>query len=286
MSPSLFGRYANCIIAPINGTPGLDVSNLRIVFEAEKTSTSEANKATVKIYNLSKASRSRIRKKEQAIILNAGYTDIHSVAVSGVIHRIEHSRDGVDIVSMMEIRDGGLGLDAGEFRRSYPAGTQKSTIIGDILATMPDISRGPMVATGISGATTSNLHFSGASRAALDKLARAWRFEWSVQDGSAQFLDRSKAVTPDMLAVYLSPDTGLIGCPTRTDKGAKFESLLMPHIRPGVLIDLQSEFVTSVMKALTVKLTGDTHGADWKNEIEAKDLLGKPTQHLKFKKKK
>jgi hypothetical protein len=284
MGVELFDRAAELVVAPIDGGDGLDVSGLRIVFNVKKSSSSEPNTATVSVWNLSSMSRGRIKSKDQAVVLKAGYTDLLEQLAVGVIKRVEHRREGVDIVTELEIKDGGQDLLEPEFRRSYTGGTSRRRIINDILSKMPHTSVGRIAASGINGSISGKMAFSTTCKRALDRLARSWDFEWSIQDGAVQMLDRDSAIEPVELAIVLNEKTGLIGSPARTGQegarksrsktrkqqtGAKFDSLLLPSLRPGRYVLLESEFVTGAFKAQSVEHAGDTHGSDWKTTTEA-----------------
>lgn len=287
MTVELFNRQSQVIVAPVDGGDGLDVSGLRVTFRVGKTSTSEPNTATVAIYNLAEFSRGRIKAKDQAVIVRAGYVDLVEQVCAGVIKRVEHRREGVDIVTELELKDGGRDLLEPEFRRSYQRATSRRRIIDDILRTMPHTSRGRINAAGVAGVTSGKLSFSTTSKLAIDRLARAWDFEWSIQDGAIQVLDPDGTVEPVELATVLSPETGLIGSPARTGQegrkssrsrsrkqqtGAKFQTLLFPSIRPGRYVLLESEFVSGAFKVQSVEHTGDTHGNDWSTDVEAVQL--------------
>jgi len=281
----LYDRVAKLVIAPIDGSPGVELTGLRVTFDIEKTSVSQPNKSNVKIYNLAPQTRKRIRVKKQAIMLSAGYVDMVHLICSGVIQRVEHSCTPPDVMTELELRDGGLGLDDMEFRKSFKPGTSRMQIVREILATMPDVNVGALVASGLAGVSKGKLSFSGKARRALDKLARAWDLEWSVQDGSVQILDHTGTTKPKPSALVLSPETGMVGTPTLTEKGVKVRSLLMPALKPGEYIEVRSSFVSGWYKALSVHHTGDTHGDDWHTEVEAKSLLG-PAGQKKSKGKK
>lgn len=283
MGVELFGRQAEVTVAPIDGTDGISVSGLRVTFQVAKTSSSEPNTATVSIYNLAEFSRGRIKAKDQAVVLRAGYTDLVEQVCAGVIKRVEHRREGVDIVTELELKDGGRDLLEPEFRRSYARATSRRRIVNDIITTMPHTAVGRINAAGLRGVTSGKLSFSTTSKLAMDRVARAWGFEWSVQDGALQILDRDGTVEPVELAVVLSANSGLIGSPARTGQegarasrsrsrkqqaGARFTSLLFPSIRPGRYVLLRSEFVSGAFKAQSVEHSGDTHGSDWQTTVE------------------
>lgn len=284
MAVELFSRKAQTIVAPVDGTEGIDVTGLRTVFNVSKTSTSEPNTATVGVYNLSPYSRDRIQAKDQFVILRAGYEDLVQQVCSGVVKRVEHKREGVDIVTEMELKDGGKDLLEPEFRRAYSKGTARLKIVNDIVGAMPNTTKGRINATGVTGFTAGKLAFSTTCKLALDRLARAWSFEWSIQEGAIQVLDREGTLDTVELATVVSPGTGLIGSPSRTGQeglrgsktrkrkprsGATFQTLLIPSIAPGKYVILESEFVSGSYKVQSVEHIGDTHGNDWNTKVEA-----------------
>jgi len=80
--------------------------------------------------------------------------------------------------------------------------------------------------------------------------------------------------------VLLTPDTGLIGSPERSDDieetqsgerkrlGWRVKSLLNPQIRPGDRLQIKSAEVDGVFRAENVNHFGDTEGGDWYTEAE------------------
>lgn len=273
----LYDRKATLVIAPVSGQAGRDLTGLRVAFEVKKTSASHANTATIKVWNLSETTRNMILAKKMALILRAGYGDgTLPLIASGVVQRVEHIPQPPEVMTEIEIRDGGLGLDDSKVRRAYPAGTPVSRIVEEILGTMPDVGKGSLAASSLSKTLPGKRCFSGSARHALDVLAGAYGFEWSVQDGLAQFVDRTGSTKPQATATVLSATSGLIGSPTKTNAGAKAKALLQPQINPGEFVKLESGFVSGYFKALTVEHRGDTHGEEWETEIEAK-AIGKWT---------
>jgi hypothetical protein len=269
----LFERQADLTVAPLSGGDGIKIEGLRIVFSVEKTSTSEANHASVQVYNLAEQTRGWLKSKDQAVVLNAGYLESSQRLFAGVIDRLEHEREGVDLVTTIECKDGGLDLRDPEFHRSYRAGTSKASIISDIVANMPHTTQGPVAALGAQGRTGGAVALSGTCKRVLDRLGRSWGYEWSIQDGVLQVLDEGEAATPEILAVKLTPTTGLIGSPTKTERGVKARSLLRPSLRPGSYLVVESEFLTGGYKAESVRHDGDTHGGAWNTETEARSLV-------------
>lgn len=274
-------------VAPSGGGEGIKITDLRVTFKVEKTSTSEPNKATIAIYNLAPHSRLRIEEQDQAVILKAGYEDLMQVVFMGVVKRAEHKKVPPDIITELECKDGGIDLEAATFRRSYTAGTSRRRVVQDILAAMPNTDTGALTASSLSGSIPGKLALSGSARHVLNRLAGSWGFEWSVQDGVAQVLDKTGTTKPATMAVVLSPSSGLIGSPSRVVRGgkkktkktakikgnaAKFQCLLQPLIGPGSFVKLESDFVSGYFKVEKASHDGDTHGNNWFTEGEGVDV--------------
>ncbi len=280
MGVELYNRKWELVIASSGGGPGLKITEARVAFDVEKTSTSEPNKATIQVYNLSQHSRDLIDEQDVAVVLKAGYEDLLQTVFVGVIKRGEHRKEPPDVITELECKDGGVDLETAEFRRSYKAGTSRRRVVQDIIDAMPNTDTGLLTASGISGSIPGKLALSGGCRHMLNRLARSWDFEWSVQDGAVQILDETGTTLPAGLAIVLSSSTGLIGSPSKVARskkgartnlsgaGAKFKSLLLPTIKPGVYVDLRGDTIKGFYKAETVAHRGDTHSSEWITETE------------------
>jgi hypothetical protein len=111
----------------------------------------------------------------------------------------------------------------------------------------------------------------GNSGDELQKLLNSAGLEGSVQNGELQILPKGKPL--NVLAVKLSPNTGLIGSPELGSKGVvKLVSLLNSEIYPGRKIQVLSESVTGFFRVEACSFIGQTSGNDWYTAIEAKAL--------------
>ena len=271
MGAQLYGRYLDLTVAPLSGGPGLQVKELRVTFDVTKTATSAPNAATVQIYNLNKANRAAVEKKNQTVVLKAGYEDLYGTILVGTLRRVEHSRSGPDIISKLEVRDAGKALYESEFHRSYSAQTQRLAVVRDLVAALTGVVLGKVDADGLEGAVGRRLALAGLARVQLDKVCRAWGVEWSVQDNTAQFLDPSGVLHGGNLAIKLTPTSGLVGSPARTNRGVKCQSLLRPDMLPGsYLVLADTESCNGNFKAQKVHHAGDSWGSgQWLTDAEA-----------------
>ena len=262
MGAQLYNRYLDLTIAPIGGAPGVRVRDLRVTFEIKKTSTSAPNEATLEVYNLSKQNRTAIDAKGQGVVLKAGYLDVSGTLLVGDVRRVEHARQAPDIITRIEVRDGGQALYGSEFARSYGATSSRVAVVRDLVSTLTGVSLGMVSASGLSGNVGRRLALSGLSRVCLDKVCRAWGVEFSVQDGVAQFLDPTGTRGGGSVAIKLSPTSGLIGSPAKTQRGCTFTSLLRADMLPGSYVIISdTELGDGNYRVQSLVQKGDTHGS-------------------------
>lgn len=266
----LFDRRAQVTIGPSGGL-GLVVNQdgLRFAFEVEKSSTSEPNKLTLTLFNLNDASRGLISERDADVVLEAGYRGLVSRIAKAQITDIRQVRQGPDTKVTIECGDGVDAMRDSKATVSFEQGVSIKDMIGQAVDNL-GLAAGEIAST-ISDQFANGFSFSGLTKDLLDKLADATGLEWSVQDGQVQVIERGGATSEP--AIKLTPRTGLIGTPTRTDEGWEIKSLLMP-ISPGRRLEVGSDSLEGVgslvsMSARTVKIVGDTRGGPWHATTEA-----------------
>src|SRR5687768_15447735 len=110
----LYKRVANLTVTNATGL-GRDFSNLRVQFKVEKTSESASNKGIIKIYNLSKDSRTFIESDELQVRLSAGYAGLVEQIFVGEIGpnaqgKTMSVRQPPDWITTIECGDGEVAL--------------------------------------------------------------------------------------------------------------------------------------------------------------------------------
>lgn len=300
----LFNRTASLIIGQ-SGKEGIEVSGLRIVFSIEKTSTETLNNSTIEIYNLSPDSQKLIETPNNAVILNAGYTeDVGAKTIFvGIVRRALTVRDGPDWVTKLELDDGLLAYRDSKKSFSFPAGASGIGVLKNVsesfglpVRQLPsDIKDKPY---------TAGFSFVGRSREAMAKVCNYLGLEWSIQNQEIQVI--KKGGTVQRTAIVLSEDSGMVGSPaleakTLSDKAAakegitansagviqrrkanadneidtklevqgyKVTSLLQPTLEPGSVVQLYSRSIDGeFFRVEKVVHKGDSHGSDWHSEL-------------------
>jgi len=273
----LFGRKAKLLI----GKPGnlsLSIENLRVKFSIQKTSESTANSAIISVFNLNPLHRGMVENEGLALNLQAGYTGIDGEnplirsIYWGDIFRAATERQGPDIVTTFECKDGGQVLRRSSVNISFKAGTTRSQVIDYLVQQMASkyglsykkysFSKDDQYVNGIA--------LFGNTKDYLDTILPNLGLRWSIQDNEIFINDPETKDIPG--AVLVSKNTGMIGIPVKREKGLEVTSLLNPLIRPGKTIKVVSEQTSKLNGAYIVERAdyeGDTLEGDWTVKVEA-----------------
>lgn len=278
-SNKLYMRRVSVGIAGKAGT--IDLEGLRINFNIEKTNEGSPNRATIKVYNLSDKTRSTFEEGGARIIVSAGYRDTFGVIFSGNITKAKQKKsgksvvteggvkkmiEGVDVITEIDAGDGDNAYRNSVWHKGYPPGTTVRQVIDDLVnsfglpkaideSAIPDKQYANGFAT------------EGYVRNVLNDICKTNDLEWSIQNEVLQIV--SKKISTTFGAVLLTPETGLVGSPTKTGDGVEFDSLLQPGLMPGRNVKLESRYIKGLFKVRKVTHTGDSHDGDFLSKCEA-----------------
>lgn len=259
-------QYLRKVIATFTGSGGeYKVEKLRIEFDVTKTVSSNQNTATIKIYNMSKDNRTKIKDEFDRVRLEAGYQGTLGakgnvgVIFDGHIRDIAHDRDDVDIVTTIECGDGDKSARSGTISYTFPKGTKPKDMIKRILKEMPDVEEGELKGLDDLPAYDRPVVACGSCTRELDKIGRTHKLHWSVQDGALEVIPGDGYIDDN---VVISAQTGMIGVPSITDNGIKVETLLNPQLRCNRTIEVKSEVLDMNDKPEKYRISGLTFSGD------------------------
>lgn len=255
----------------------------RVVFNIESTSVAASNKAKIDIYNISQESRNFMEEKDTIVILKAGYQDKISTVFFGDVIRRDINRAGPDIVTTLECGDAENILTTAHIELGFGPGITNVQIIEQAAEKLL-LSSG--IRKGIKTVQYQNgFSFSGLVSDLLAQLTKEVGVEHTIRNGELIILPILE--TDEQEAVLITPETGLVGHPTKTIDGLEFTSLLNPDITPGRSVQVVSkmfqgefgvraEIVASaslvksgdVLKARKVIHEGDTADGPWFTKVE------------------
>jgi hypothetical protein len=251
----------------------------RIAGKVVKTSGKEPNTTEVDVYNLGPHTRAALSAygKGAQTLIEVGYqkTGLSRLAACDV-RTVDHVRDGGDWKTVLKCGDGERAARFARANESFAG----PIIVGDVVTYLV---KQMGLALGNSADQASKLSTKldhgwvvhGAASAELDRVLRAVKYRYSVQDGEVQILGPGESVAQTIPDV--SPSSGLIespemGTPEKTGEPGhlKFKALLMPAARPGGRVRLTSErYDKVILRTKKVSHDFDTWEKVWYSNFES-----------------
>lgn len=276
------------------------ITELDLSFKIEKSLKDEPNKCELKIWNLTEDLRAQIeelnpktdevsslaKKKNKVAVrkqatkgipcqIEAGYGDNDkdlSLLWLGDIRSAKSERTGPDWITTLESGDGEKAWQNARVNVSFGPMTPVDTALQAIVKSL-GLGEGNIKKAGdvlrLSGKTfTQGTVISGPTARELTAFCKSADLEWSIQDGAVQILDRGKAL--DATAIKVSAETGMLDSPSVDVDGILTVKMLMiPDVRPGRLLVIDSKRIKGNYKIEKITWTGDTYGTPWEIEMEA-----------------
>lgn len=242
----------------------------RIAFEIKKNDESDPNKAKISVYNLSADSRSYLEKTDEQMRLEAGYQNDIGIIFWGDIaeNGVKHERKGGDIITTIQCGDGLTELQNAHIECSFKEGATCQQIVNaalDKIGLHISVKNGDLSKQYVNGKA-----FSGTVKKLLDEITKYCGLTWNTQNNAIQIYPAGGSAT--QYAVLLNAKTGLIGLPSKTEKGILVRSLLNYRLIPGGRFKLETKDGTKTgsgeYKIVNVKHVGDTEEGDYYTEAE------------------
>lgn len=276
-----FFRRSAAIDVELKSGEILRVRDLRIAFEVSKENKPSANKAEIKIYNLSQTTRNKLREKDALVRVFCGYEGEGGAGLVfvGNAQYIVNEWQTPEIVTTIEAQDGIRATRESRVSLSYGNNTKAKTVLDRVIGEMGLIPRQTYATNGFF---PQGYSFNGRCKDSLDEICNRFGLTWTIVDNQIQILQKGS----DTERVYLiSPESGLINTPERCEdqegdleKGRtdspewKVTSLLNPSLNPGDRMELRSKDANGIFKIDTVKHMGDTRGQEWYTVCEVRSI--------------
>jgi hypothetical protein len=253
------------------------LQGFRISFEVDKNITSEPNKATVHIYNLSEETRKSISSKGLWLELTAGYVDNLSLVYAGAIATTNIRKENADIVTHIVCRTD-WNLKNIIYRNAFIGNTNIKSILLDIL----QYSKIPCSHILVEGdAGDRGWCFANNVEKILNQLADWFKFSWSMQDYGFFAID-DKMVLPVNIQIE-SPLIDVTLLPReddRTSVGFDLTCFLDGTFQIGYNVSFSSKYnENNDFKVYKIRHQGDTHTPNWQTNLmgyKAGSLIKKP----------
>ena len=293
----LFNRKYDLTIIPPDSTEGKVIKGLRIVFKVTKSIISTPNLCEITLYGINDNTAALLGKKYTNIILNAGYESKVRLIYKGQIKNTFINKSGTEHTATIYCGDGEAAWESAIFNKTIASNVTIKSAIKDIVSTFSSVAQeASKVIEGDTSALdsiTDRLEpqtLIGSSKDILDKMAKDYGFEWSIQDSEVVILNEEQTLA-DAQAILIRADTGMIGSPTITEIGADVVTLLNPDALPNKLIKIESASqdvaiqnaalrpirrtkAEGLYKILEVVFSGDSRGDMWRSEIKGRLING------------
>lgn len=240
-------------------------------FRTKRTRASKPNEATVTIHNLTDHTLRYLEQPGLTVQVLAGEV------VAGQLFIGEISRRGVttdwpipERVTVIKAADGRRVYRDTVFSASYRAGTPVDVVIQELVVA----SRlRTSVLTPLPGVVLPTpRHFMGAWAPILGELLLPYGLYFTIQGGALSILPEDGPPPPPAgtaTVPLISPTSGLIGSPKRTDKGVNFKATLDARLTPGWAVQVQSAFVSGLYRVATAEDSGSRDGRLWETKVQA-----------------
>lgn len=237
-----------------------------IEFDITRNTLTSANVCQVRIYNLSKLNRNRLRFNisnfggpYRPIKLKAGYGDNLAEIFSGNVSAAWSVREGTNFITQIECYDGGFAFVNGTTNRQFAAGTPQTAVIQSVMSDLPNTKQGAIGA--YPGVLSRGNTYSGNTAGILGQLTNGGFF---VDSGKANALGTNEYLTAPAGIQTISAATGILNTPVLEQTIVRFDMLFEPSLNVGSAVFLQSvteENFNGLYKITAVKHRGVISGA-------------------------
>ncbi len=214
----LFDRQYRLLVGKKGSSTGIEITELRIKFDIEKSAKKNPNNSTIEIYNLTKSTRAELEKPNTRCVLYAGYKDQDGPVLifQGDVTFAWTAFELPDVITKFELGDGSAAIRDTTISVGYGKGVNSKQILHDVSKKMDT----PLVMPSnlIDRVWQNGLSFFGPARTLLDKVTKGSNTEWSIQNGNLQVIETGMVTTRQ--GIIISAESGLIKSPER-ERAAK-----------------------------------------------------------------
>lgn len=217
---------------------------LTIQFDIERSISSSLNQAQLRVYNLGLKTYSQIVQDRfniqdfgngqlyRRIVFQAGYSELSTVFKGNLIQAYTF-REGVNMITYMQIQDGGYGAYNGYTNVAFDRGIPFKEMVQTLFRDMPKVTEGKIGA--IDGEAKRGTVFNGNTYTLLKN-----NFNQQI------FIDLEKInlINPNEVFAgqvpLISAETGLLGTPRRENTYIVVNMIFEPRIILGQIVEMKS----------------------------------------------
>lgn len=214
-----------------------------VEFTVSRSTMGSLNSAQFKIYNLSEKTRSRIfqdrfnPREYKRIVFQAGYGSLTTI-FAGNIFQAHHARNGNNIVTFIDARDGAFDAQNSMSIRTVQAGSSIKELVQGLVRDMPNISEGNL--SGISGTISRPVVLNGNTLKLIDRYTNG---DVYIDLEQLNVLSQNQVIQG--YVPLINSDTGLLGTPIRNDAYLQIDTIFSPEIIVGQVLEVASAVNTA-----------------------------------------
>lgn len=286
-------RIYELIVGDYKNGNGIRITEAQVTFDISKTADSKrnnGNSAVIEIYNLNREQISLLQGDFLECTFSVGYADYGArVVVQGNVVEVKTVKAGPDYITQLKMGEGYTDLNHEFVRGVVPPGSTVERVIEEIRKQMPNVGRGSYTGTNLNNPVVYGWRLNGTPAQMMRKLCEANNIEYTVTGGVMNVSDAGGLYTKNtLMAPVISVDTGMIDMPFhntevgRKPKGTKgkaprkagvqFKTLLNTECIPGMIVNIQSDFIKGFYRINSARFSGDYRGNDWYVECFATEV--------------
>lgn len=234
-----FGRNYRLTINPQDGGPLIIISMpLTLRFTVQRNSMASLNNCLLEIYNLSQNLRNRIFQDRntlqyKTVTLEIGYETLYTV-FSGYIYEASSARDGQDIVTLIQARDGNFEINTTQVFQTYANGKTLSDVFKFLIGQFPSTLTLGAVG-GFDDKITRPIVLNGNAWNLIKQYSLNQCF---VDLGKVFVIKNNETVTGQIPEI--NEQTGILETPRRDDGFLTVTTLMEPAVSMGQQVNLKS----------------------------------------------
>lgn len=236
------------------------------------TSSSDNNKAVIKLYNLSDNTKELLSSVNGKIVLEAGFEQgDFGVIFSGSVYDVYTIKEGPDKVTVLSCKDGWTPTSSVRCSLSYPKGTSFTTIFNQIIQGLEDSG----IARSSNGILLSEVNppflvpsdtvvkkswsYSGFLRGALDKLCKEFGLTYQIEKSTLyiypitypRLISQINVFPESILSIRrYNSNEGKTSNDVTINKGIELKTLLLPLVDTSNQINISKSNNTIVNRVV------------------------------------
>lgn len=233
-----FGRNYRLTVELEDGEAVVIEPPITVEFNVMRATNASINTGTFQIYNLSETRREGIfqdrfntlnRKK---IIFEAGYDKLVTI-FQGDIYQADSSRNGSNIVTSIQARDGFGDIRNSQVSETFPAGISIKEILQNLIGGFENVTQGTI--SEFSETLPRPVAVDGNRFALINKYSGGLAYVDLNKVNVIKNEDAVEGVLP-----FFNAETGLLETPTREGASLTIKTLFEPSVVMSQLIGFES----------------------------------------------